>query len=246
MGFALRDDVYYCIANGQVVLLDLRANKLFCLPPAADSAFQCLMETTPTREAHADALEPLISQGVLCEAPGEGLVGPRTRPVSPLRDLPMRLPQATLAGTLCATVRQLLIMADLRSRPIYAVLGDIRTAKAGQCQRRTNLADPSTQKRLAAMLATRRIIATEDKCLRWSIAMTRHLGINGAYPDLVFGVRMKPFSAHAWVQDGDIVLNDSADHAILYREAIQPMSSRFVEVLKHGVRSDSIKLESIQ
>ena len=216
MGFALRDDVYYCVANRKVVLLDLRGNTLFCLPPATDMAFQRLA-VGEHNDADMAELAPLITRGYLYEVSGSGLTGPKPRPVVPLRDLPASaLPPSSLADTASATFRQLATMAELRTRPIHRVLADVRSRKAERSSASDWLADPKALRRLSAMLATRRHIKTQDKCLRWSVAMARHLHAAGAYAELVFGVRMQPFGAHAWVQSGDLVVNDSADHVLQY------------------------------
>lgn len=34
---------------------------------------------------------------------------------------------------------------------------------------------------------------------------------------LVFGVKLDPFSAHCWVQIGDLLLNDRADQVARFR-----------------------------
>ncbi|ESQ84210.1 hypothetical protein AEAC466_10725 [Asticcacaulis sp. AC466] len=65
-------------------------------------------------------------------------------------------------------------------------------------------------------LASRRFISAQNECLRWSIAMVRYLRAYGYYPNLVLGVRMMPFGAHAWVQDGDTVLNDTVEQVSAY------------------------------
>lgn len=217
MGFALGDDLYYCIANHKVVLLDLQANRLFCLPPAIDAAFQRLANSAPITDTDIITLGPLVTCGALRDAPCQGLAGPKPRPVMPLRDLPDgSLPRATCPGTTAALVRQMITMAELRLRPIHRVLADLRARKGRNPCPLDILADARARRSLAAMLATRRFIATQDKCLRWSVALARHLGAGSAYPDLVFGIRMQPFGAHAWVQTGDVVLNDGADHAMQY------------------------------
>ena len=46
-------------------------------------------------------------------------------------------------------------------------------------------------------------------CLLDSIALVRFLARRGLYAQLVFGVTDDPFSAHCWVQAGDLVLNDT-------------------------------------
>lgn len=216
MGFALRDDVYYCIANRKVVMLDLISNTLFCLPAATDAAFQQLAENARPEGLIAD-LAPLISRGFLIEAKGDGLRAPRPSPLMPLRDVSAAsVPEGRLADTLMATFCQLFTICDLRVRPIHMILASLRKRKASAIRQVDPLMDDHARQGLAAMLATRRLIATQDKCLRWSIAVARHLARYGAYPNLVFGIRMQPFGAHAWIQAGDVVLNDSADHASQY------------------------------
>lgn len=47
-----------------------------------------------------------------------------------------------------------------------------------------------------------------DACLRDSLTFVEFLAYYGVYPTLVFGVKTDPFGAHAWVQEGPMVLND--------------------------------------
>ncbi len=42
--------------------------------------------------------------------------------------------------------------------------------------------------------------------------MTMRLAHLGLKPDLIFGVSMRPFRSHCWVQVGDIVINDRLDN----------------------------------
>ena len=217
MGFALRQDVYYCIANRKVALLDLRSDALFSLPPAADGAFQRLVENSSATGADTDALSSLLRRGLLVETEGDGFDAPRPLAAIPLNDLRQDdLPKARLTDLMAATCRQVQTIAELRLRPVHKILADCRTRKATAKRRVETLSDRSALHSVAGMLASRRLIATQDKCLRWSLAMAQHLALHHAYPDLVFGIRMQPFAAHAWVQAGDIVLNDSADHAMHY------------------------------
>ncbi|WP_295326785.1 lasso peptide biosynthesis B2 protein [uncultured Sphingopyxis sp.] len=62
----------------------------------------------------------------------------------------------------------------------------------------------------AAFLRSRRLVSAEDQCLVRGIAMKRMLAQRGCDARLVFGVTM-PFSAHCWVQAGDVVLTDTLD-----------------------------------
>lgn len=217
MGFALRQDVYYCIANRKVALLDLRSNALFCLPPAADAAFQRLVADNELPPHDAAGLSSLLKRGLMVETEARGFTAPHPQAARPLHDLSRDdLPRARLTDLLGATVRQVQTIADLRLHPIHKILNDLGKRKHAAKLQVETFSDRSVMQSIAGMLASRRVIATQDKCLRWSLAMAQHMAHSHAYPELVFGVRMQPFAAHAWVQAGDIVLNDSADRAMQY------------------------------
>lgn len=44
----------------------------------------------------------------------------------------------------------------------------------------------------------------------------RELSRRRTTASLVIGVKVSPFGAHAWVQDGEVVLNDFVDVARIY------------------------------
>ncbi len=62
----------------------------------------------------------------------------------------------------------------------------------------------------------RRLWSSRDRCLPRSLALTHALRASGSAARLVLGVALNPFTAHAWVQDGDRVVNDTLDHAALF------------------------------
>lgn len=53
-------------------------------------------------------------------------------------------------------------------------------------------------------------------CLVDSLALMLFLAWRGATATLVFGVEIPPFTAHAWVQCGDCVLNDAVERIVVY------------------------------
>jgi Transglutaminase-like superfamily len=55
------------------------------------------------------------------------------------------------------------------------------------------------------------LYSRDGKCLFDSLVLTRFLYWHGVAPLLVFGVRTKPFSAHAWVQVSHSMLTDSVE-----------------------------------
>ncbi len=64
---------------------------------------------------------------------------------------------------------------------------------------------------IAAHARTGHWITRHDDCLVRSIALARDLAMLGCSSSLCIGVKSPPFAAHAWVQIGDHVLNDTAE-----------------------------------
>jgi hypothetical protein len=57
----------------------------------------------------------------------------------------------------------------------------------------------------------------QGACLFHALALRIFLRRAGGRCDWVFGVRTWPFSAHCWLQSGDLVLNDVAERVGAYR-----------------------------
>lgn len=54
--------------------------------------------------------------------------------------------------------------------------------------------------------------ASRGACLFEAFALLEFLSLYGAFPNWVFGVQAKPFLAHCWVQQDNVVFNDTIDH----------------------------------
>lgn len=55
-----------------------------------------------------------------------------------------------------------------------------------------------------------------ERCLPRSIALALCLASRGDRSHVVLGVRVSPFGAHSWAQQGDTVLNDSLEEVNRY------------------------------
>jgi len=60
-------------------------------------------------------------------------------------------------------------------------------------------------------------LTTHNRCLYDSLALVHFLATQNLFPQWVIGVRIRPFSAHSWVQSGDIVLNDLPERIRRYQ-----------------------------
>lgn len=86
-------------------------------------------------------------------------------------------------------------------------------------RRRATLTAPATNLELLAQrfVRCRRLVPLRPLCLPDSIAFLWFAMRRGHAPRLVFGVEAFPFTAHCWVQDGDVVLTDALDHASRFK-----------------------------
>ncbi len=193
------------------MFLDLSSDRYFCLGEKAELHFRRLAAGENLLTQDETALAELVASGLLEEAEG----GDRPRPCIPL-PLPERslLDREGTAGALAvgaALVRLGSVSAALRLRPLRAVVAGLRRRKARQqaLPRASGVLDEvATAFRRSALLA-----APLDQCLPRSIAAAHHLVARGVPADLVFGVRLDPFSAHCWVQAEGWLVNERVDRA---------------------------------
>ncbi|MFN7166777.1 MAG: lasso peptide biosynthesis B2 protein [Pannonibacter sp.] len=61
-------------------------------------------------------------------------------------------------------------------------------------------------------------VTTQDACLPRSLLLLAYLALRGVRADLVFGVRLSPFMAHCWVQQGRTVLNDHLENTASFTQ----------------------------
>jgi len=195
-----------CMVGAQAIFLDARQDRYLSLGGVAAQAVQALLEH---RAADEDQLRRLEKAG-LVEA-GEPQPGWPRRPAAPTHSLVEDDGiQATSGLTSLVEVAAGLFQAGrhVRRRPLASILDSIGA-------RKTNPSRPletSTQSILplaAAYLATRRRVPIQPSCLPDALALLTCLARRRLTADLVFGVKLNPFSAHCWVQAGDIVLNDA-------------------------------------
>ena len=64
---------------------------------------------------------------------------------------------------------------------------------------------------MAPFAAISRLVSLRDACLPHSLAVAERLIRAGQPAQLVFGVRLGPFAAHCWVQQGSLVVNDRVE-----------------------------------
>ena len=215
MGLHLRPEVFYCLANGKVVLLDLAADRYLALPEAADHAFRALATGRPLDEADQQGLSSLLKSGLLV-AGDEPLPPPPNLSCPTCSGLEVTAVKFNLIRLLDAWRRQRQATQELDRAGLRSVVSRLKALKTASLDAIPPARTDLPERPLAAFLQLRRHIHTRDQCLRRSLGLMNLMARYHFYPTLVIGVRMKPFEAHAWVQWHTMVLNDTVDQVSRY------------------------------
>jgi hypothetical protein len=205
MALSLSPHVHACFDNGVVILLDVRANRYFALPPAVLSTTGTEVGGLPIDKSN------LTDQGVaLLRGRGALIDGHRARGQADER-AGLRVRAALIARPAISRTDTLVFaaacaLADLAVRQgrLEACVAAIKRAKAKAVS--NNVIEPaSVFSRLRIWYPHARV------CLFDSLALARFLAWRGCAFDLVFAVRSGPFSAHCWIESEGAALNDFYD-----------------------------------
>ena len=206
MPLSLSPHVHACFDNGIVVLLDVRANRYFGLPPAVVGADGTRVGGLPAgRSALTEEGVALLRQReavVETDAPrsdGDKIASVRTG--AALTERPLIAPaDAALFMAACA-------LADIAVRrgALHQTLSAIARAKARPAEGRDAVERASVFSRLRIWYPHARV------CLFDSLALARFLAWRGCAFELIFAVRSRPFAAHCWIESSGAALNDFYD-----------------------------------
>jgi len=216
MAYEIGNGLYCCVAGTRLVFLDLIQDGYFGLPERVDGAFQeCLRCQTDFLAVTQLPIEIVRSARIRAGAAARLRILPSLpEPDQSRCDGPRE--HAKLRHVLEATLRQANAAKALTKSPLSEIILHLQATKA----RRPICSDSTGGEKVGeiamAFRASRLLVNNHDKCLQRSIAMCRFMSSRGHFPNFVMGVKFKPFAAHAWVQDGTLVLNDEVDNVLPY------------------------------
>jgi len=211
MTWHIKPDILWCVADARPVFLDLATQRYFTLPahhvevfanwpcqaddPAADfTALPMFVSEAPAPDDWRLALRPST------DFPRIGSSQTDTFAQSPYFSL---VPWAFV----CHALARILLRTSPFASSVSRLVARRRKALAATSRsHRWNL-----QRAAASFDVTSRVLKSHDRCLQTSVAQSLFLWTLGHSPNLVLGVKMTPWAAHAWVQNGPNVLNDDPD-----------------------------------
>ncbi|MBB3344601.1 lasso peptide biosynthesis B2 protein [Luteimonas sp. RC10] len=212
MALHLRSDLSHCQVDGKLVFLDVAKDHYFRLSEALERRFLAYLRD----DCSAADTARLVDAGLLIVGEAPASSEPKYAR-SPVRRSAMEQAQFVLHATVLErldTVRTVtLSQLALKTQPLAYVLSALEVERERRMvlipAPQQNRDDEAYIKATAAFLAARPYAPIETRCLVDSIALIRFLARRRLPADLVFAVTGTPFSAHCWVQVGDLVLNET-------------------------------------
>jgi len=212
MGFALRENLSFCFVGRHAIFLDIAADRYFGVSEAASAALARLSQGA---DASDDlVLASLLSCGVLLETPGGEVVAPQ--PALPINrgfeDGRNRSSARTFDFAAAVAALGSVALA-LRARGLGVAVHRLRRRPQVDPRHDT---DDTVAAIVAGFRSAEAVFSANRRCLLYSLALGYRLRRSGEPFHLVIAVKLAPFAAHCWIQQGDRLLNDSLDHARLF------------------------------
>ncbi|WP_275504084.1 lasso peptide biosynthesis B2 protein [Sphingomonas pollutisoli] len=209
----LKAQLHYCYSGGRAIFLDAADGRYFCLPAVGESAFLAFLNGS----ANDDQVDWLQSKNIVVEANDRRYPNSHSEQSLPRPSEQLQLgARPAVSDILEVTTARITAMALLKCRGFGWASRSIIAAKA-----RREAGDEGADSQIVAEIAsafqsTDLLMGKTNRCLPRSLAFLRVCIARGHYPSLVIGIRTNPFTAHAWVQMGGKVLNDSVDHVRVF------------------------------
>lgn len=212
----LNSDVSFCELDGRLFFLDVQNDQYFQLSRPLEHSLLSHLEAPDDMGVD---ISRLIKHNLIPSATaaryGEaatGLALPSESAVEmPCPDKRVTFDVALEVFLMVAMMRGQLKVRRLKS--ILQALSDYRSSRTSplisdQAKLRQHLSEAAI-----AFNRARPYVPIEMSCLIDSLSMVRFLAKRGLHAHLVMGVACDPFSAHAWVQHGSLVLNETVGTA---------------------------------
>lgn len=195
-----------CEIDGQVVFLDVLANRYSRLRKPAASALT---------SGHADALQPELRRNFehlrWLNSKVDEARSSCCAIIRPAREHSAEFDLGSPTGRQIVSAFRSLVSARLAiaARGFDELLWWVQrhNAVAGAAGRSAS----NRSGLISAFEYVERVAVWKDRCLLRSIGLQHLLARNGYESTLVFGVRLHPFEAHCWLQDDDLILNDTVE-----------------------------------
>jgi hypothetical protein len=224
--YYLRRDIYYCLIDDTAIFLDLVHGKYFAVNSEDLGELGAAVHGWPVRaQAHktletkartSELIDQLLAAGRLVTSADAG------QPACPTM---LQTRRSAFTGWVNGKVAPMSLVQLYRFSVsylhafIYLRLGRlhrlIERLRVRRCSGRVSLPVRDDAQVFSLVRLYRKLqvflYSAREHCLLDSLVLTDFLARNGVESSLVIGVSTRPFVAHAWVQLGNVVLNDNIE-----------------------------------
>ena len=193
-------DLAYCEISGTLIFLDIARDRYFCLSERHNREALALIDEQGLGRQHQPGAD---IKSIAFEAPVRSSTAIVTGPFR-------------IADTARAIWIQRRVEKRIASWSFHSMLSDLRTV-LDTCTVPEFEMGRDAARTIRAFEYARLLRTAADRCLPRSIALALCLASDGMRANVVVGVRLAPFGAHCWVQQGGDVLNDSVEEVLCYR-----------------------------
>lgn len=216
--FRTREGIGFCRFVGRTIILDIAADRYWQLGEDAAVTLEAIT-AGGTDIPSAPTLARLASLGFLAPVTGD-----HASPESDDTFLPQASVSAIEAATALAPLKWamvcevaiLTIIARVAVRT-FALKSILDRIVARRSYTASSMPDGNLEAIAQRFMRWRRLLPLRTLCLPDSIAFLWFAMRRGHGPRLVFGVEAFPFTAHCWVQERDVVLNDALHHTSRFK-----------------------------
>lgn len=212
MNLVNAEGVHFCLLSGRAIFLDLARDRYVAGSAEVAAALERAIQGRAHTDAEREALQRLVAHGLLAVTAEAGASLRATEGRAPIRELD-ELPSPPIHWVGASLAFQLRAALQLRYRGLARAVA----ARQNKHRHEHALHRVAVEQVSAAFAASNIVFSAHERCLLKSLALFDMLHWAGHGATLVFGVRDHPFNAHAWVQRGDCVLNDSVERVAPYR-----------------------------
>ena len=213
MGWHLNEDISFCHLDARLFFLDVKRDCYFQLPRMLELSFLRYLESP--NDVDVDVGE-LVRHNLLTRTSTEGSWssnGPDiASPNRSVLETPCFGQRVSASAIRDVFIKVCMMRWQLRTWSLKSILRSLSEYRRVHTPRvavdvlevQQDLAESA-----AAFNRVRPYVPIETCCLIDSMSMVRFLAKRGLHAHLVMGVACDPFSAHAWVQHGSLLLNET-------------------------------------
>lgn len=215
------EHIHFCFAAETCVFLDLARNQYFALDSESSNWFREALTTDKPRDPGGPAFaNELLSSGLLEVREGSAPISVHSSIPKAMRTLvdpdAECIPRAKPSSIFLFIVALTKALVLSRFRCLHQLVRRVdrrRTARAQGCR--------LTSEQLLELVVAFQYLcpffySRRDHCFFDSIVFVEYLAMHDVFPEWIFGVATQPFSAHCWLQLGNVVLNDRLARTRVY------------------------------